>query len=96
MMQVGAMLRAKWGSPAAFDRATALALLEIDASGREKDFYAHLYTSREMADEFASANREHFDHDWHGPIQVEGGWVGVVDIRKMVDRLNEKAKANGL
>jgi hypothetical protein len=73
-------LRARY-KPQGFDTAEGLRLIGKRSEIHPRDAHAFLYPSREAADLFAQANRERNGVETLGTAEVEGGVVGVLDIR---------------
>jgi hypothetical protein len=81
LRRVRAELWHQYGRPKAADTAMALRLLGKRDEVHPRDAFACVYSSREAAEAFREANREHWGHPSLGIVVVDGGVLGVSDLR---------------
>lgn len=81
-----AALIAGHGQPTRFDPGEALRLLGLDGQLTAGQVSAHLYRDEASAAAWLASNAEHYGHAPLGTVTVEGGVVGVLDIRAALAR----------
>jgi len=79
--RIRAELVGRYGWPRPTDKAATLRLLGRRHDVHPRDVSACVYASRDAAEAFAAANREHWSHPSLGIAVVDGGVVGVIDLR---------------
>jgi hypothetical protein len=92
----GAELRARYPTVTTYrDTAAALKLVGANLDGiAPDDAHASLYPSREAAEAFAASNLEHHGHPSLGIAEVDGGWVGVLDLRPAIAKMRADGRDN--
>lgn len=88
--RVRAELVGRYGEPARVDNAAALRLLGRRDEVHPRDVSACVYQSREAAQAWADANREHWRHPSLGIVAVDGGVLGVTDLRSALREFGTK------
>lgn len=69
------------GRPRAVDPGLALRTAGLRADVHPRDVFASCYRDAVAAEAFAAANREHYGHPTLAVMTVEGGILGIVDLR---------------
>lgn len=82
-------LWARYGRPEMVDAANALQTLGISDPTAD-DVAAFRYRDREAADAYAAANLEHHGLSVLGTYEVDGGVIGVLDLRPQLAKLRER------
>lgn len=81
LREKSAALRAEHGPIATHDADTALRLIGLRDQVHPDDVFASVYPTREAADVFAAANLADYGHPTLATVAVDGGWLGVIDLR---------------
>lgn len=76
------------------DTAMALRLLGKREEIHPHDAVAFIYPSRAVAADFAMSNLEIHGHDTYS-VAVEGGVIGVVDLRHCFSEVTDPARPDG-
>lgn len=80
--EIRAPLVREYGNPKIVDTAWALRMLGKRDEIHPRNAFAAVYPSEEAAQAYADANSEHWGYVSVGRIPVDGGILGVTDLRR--------------
>lgn len=89
-----AALAERHGRPEMVDPSAALRLAGKRDAVHPDDAAAFIHRTRESFDAYAESNRENNGYTTYGPVEVSGGFLGVVDMRPGLPRPTDPAAAD--